>query len=225
MRRQLVFVVTVGLLAVPAASYAEPTRYCKLVVDQAGDANAAHPAAPMRSTDIVSADLATPRDYITAAIRVDDLYARYDESPGTVAYGVAFDVNRSRFALQAIHSATRGYDYTVWHRVGGDDQNPEYGFIWYGTGEFNDDENTVYITTHLSALGITNSKGMAASRINVGSAWGVDALATATTISSDSATSSARYPFGGRSCSRAPVNPCKRPARTSTPPPEEPCPK
>ena len=210
------------LLAVPAVAGPQ-TRTCRLVTDAADDSHATGSvgAVPMSSTDILSADLASEGTYITAAIRVKDLYARATQTDG-IAASLRFTVGKSTFQLYGGESHWRGQEYTVWHQERGDDEHPTWGFMGYASGMFNDDDSTVYITATLKSLGLA-AKGQTARKLRAEAGYGVDAGVTGGGMRTDDAPSDASYVFGSPSCSPVPVNPCRDPQSPGHPP-QDPCP-
>ena len=221
--RAAALVAAAALCALPVHAQAEPRESCRILVDAQGDADGSGGAGVvwMKSTDVVSADVASTAEYLTAAIRVVDLGARHSEAE-MIGASLDFTVHRSRFAFQAVESTTR-LEFTVWRKTGPGNGAGDWGFVSYATGAFNDDDSTMYVTLPLSRLGIRGNTGYSATDLRAVSAYGYDAAVTATTARADEGFGTGTYRLGSPSCSPAPVEPCRDP-RPAGIPPQDTCP-
>ncbi len=211
-------VAALALSATPVSVHAEPARQsCRILVDGEGDAegSAGLGVVRMKSTDIVSADIASTEEYLTATVRVADLYARSSEAQ-MVGYSLEFTVNRSRFAFQAAESTTR-IEYTVWRKTGPGNGAGDWGFVSYASGAFNDDDSAVYVTLPLARMAIRGDASYTAKDLRALSVYGYDAAVTATTAHADEAFGQGGYRLGSPSCAPAPVEPCRDPQPAGIP--------
>jgi len=212
MSRNILVLAVLALLVsgVEVDALAEgPRESCRILVDATGDAEGSGGAGviKMKSTDIVSADLASTPDYLTATVRVADLYARSDEAQ-MIGLSLQFDVGTTRFGFQTVESTTRE-EYTVWRRPAGG--GGSWGWVGYATGAWNDDDSAVHITMPLKKLRIAANSRATAGNLVSKSFYGYDAAVIASAASADEAVGTGSYRLGSPSCAPAPVEPCRDP--------------
>ncbi|HWL36915.1 MAG TPA: hypothetical protein VNQ77_12030 [Frankiaceae bacterium] len=133
MHRRLVPAAALGGVLLLSSSAGAAPRSCQLVKDPRGDM---HPVAPVGSDndlDILSADLATDKTYVTAVVRTVSMRgATSPDSPTGRAWEVWFTAGEETF-IMAAHALANGYDGIVYHVDGEYEAGPEAG-AYTGTG-------------------------------------------------------------------------------------------
>lgn len=130
-----------------SAAVAKPKPVCNLVTDATGDAptNVATDAQD-DNFDIVSVDIASDKNNITAVLRLKALAATSTNSPEGINWGVNFEVEGTTFTMAA-HSGPTGsiiYDASYQGATGGSIYGPGV------TGAFDTTKKEVRITAPLS---------------------------------------------------------------------------
>ncbi len=219
--RRLVLLFAACALTVGSevVSTAAPSKYCNLVVDERGDDNVAFEpggATSSSSLDIVSADVASDRQNLTAVVRVPRLESLDLTSPSGAAYSVTFSSEKSRFELVASRHPD-GELFQLWvitSSVGSGDggASSATGRVLIG-GAFDEDASEVRITAPLKAFRpyASISPGTPIEAIQVvtyrevgnsedtGAPEPIPGHAGAFN-DADSASSKAKYPAGSASC-------------------------
>lgn len=181
---------------------------CRLLLDPTGDTTATQPTgtdpAPggpfvpaEPSLDLVSADLASNRDYVTAVLRVAHLGAPAPTSPTGSSYLLSFLLNETRFTLYAIR------DVTGWQRfllLPGSEVGTQAIAV---DGTFDTARNEVRIsatTEDFEQLGGRAHPGTQATELTAATQRALGAAGSYTFQTADAATAKRNYRLGSASC-------------------------
>ncbi len=146
-------VITALIVAAPAA--ASPRETCRLVVDAERDDAAMEPAGPAPASsgplDIVSADVAADRRWVTAVVRVRDLTALDASSASGTDYNLSFTRGLDRFTMTAGRTADGGMRFWVARSepLGAVSGSRIFAFV---DGVFDDDASEVRVTAPRAAF-------------------------------------------------------------------------
>lgn len=133
MHRRLALTAALGAVLLLSSGAGAAPRSCLLVKDARGDMNPVAGAGADDDLDILSADVATDKNSITAVVRTVSMRgATSPDSPAGRAWEVWFTAGEETFILAA-HALANGYDGIVYHVEGRYEAGPEEG-AYTGTG-------------------------------------------------------------------------------------------